>query len=84
MCIPTCQLHPTCSSRAKWNRINQVVEQTLEKITMAEMARPLGADEQLVHIDVTPHAMRTWPTAPRRRWRDDHATPHVLKEETHG
>lgn len=47
-----CVLHPTCTSRAKWNRINQVVQQTLEGITLAEMARPLAGDEALVTITV--------------------------------
>lgn len=37
-----CCIEPMCSARQKWNRINQVIHQTLDDISLAEMASPLG------------------------------------------
>jgi FeS assembly SUF system regulator len=59
-----CMLHPTCSSRAKWNRINSLVEQTLDGISLDEMARPLSDAEQLVSIHLTSEAPCAAPAAP--------------------
>jgi len=37
-----CQLEPTCIVRSNWVKINRVVLNSLERITLADMARPLG------------------------------------------
>ncbi len=40
-----CCIEPVCSARQKWNRINQVICQTLDDISLAEMASPLSESE---------------------------------------
>ena len=37
-----CGLETGCPVRTNWHRINQAIYQALEKITLAEMAQPLG------------------------------------------
>ncbi len=43
-----CALHSTCSARQKWQRINLAIHQTLEGISLAEMASPLSDLDALV------------------------------------
>ena len=36
-----CVLEPFCPVRSNWQKINRVVRQALQKLTLAEMTRPL-------------------------------------------
>jgi FeS assembly SUF system regulator len=39
-----CVLEPFCPVRSNWQKINRVVRQALERLTLAEMTRPLTKD----------------------------------------
>lgn len=38
--LGTCEHEPDCSVRSPWERINRVVAETLEKVTVADLVRP--------------------------------------------
>ena len=43
-----CVLEPFCPVRSNWQKINQFVRQALQRLTLAEMTRPLTDDLPLV------------------------------------
>jgi FeS assembly SUF system regulator len=40
-----CSQEPCCSIRDNWQRINRVVREALDRVTLADMARPAQADQ---------------------------------------
>lgn len=47
-----CAISSHCASRRKWSRINDVIERTLDGISLAEMARPLTPRELIASGDL--------------------------------
>lgn len=49
-----CSLETGCPVRANWHLINHAIHQALEKITLAEMARPLKRSQVHLHEGANP------------------------------
>ena len=47
-----CSILAVCTSRRKWNRINEAIQQTLRGISLAEMASPLTPASALAEGDI--------------------------------